>query len=393
MMKKINTVIISCILSTLLLAEDSTKEKYVGDNRDKANNEVDSKELFLKHINTGWGMYYEGSDEQEQLKKELEKGSATDKTIVMLLSEILDTNKENLKTNKEILKVLQGEFDPQPKKMVVDGKECFENDSARCYKMPAFTPEAKMPIYVNFHQNPSIQTAAEVIKWEDKHFWEIRKSAHLRQQALAQFSDEIRPYNGTNRTGYRDGRGEYEKVHEAAVLKTLLKLSSKYRYDFYFGENDGENLHQVTVALKLIRTFEEYGELPVRFVFNSNKSASTIKEVMNTLDRKAFDAKNPIEFAVLPKAEYKKLNIKVTPSFGVLDKKKKTFQVLTAGQTTVTKMINSIKAFMMVKDEFKDSMVSDFKVIKESGDFMMKKVEKQFNLTDIEKAQFKKVMK
>ena len=392
-MKLINIAAAILLMTSCALAE-SSKEQFVGNDRSKAENDIDNKQKYLEAIDNGWARYYDSKNiNPAEVSKEIQNSSTTDKTVVMLLSEILKTNKENLEVSKQILSVLQGEFAPVPKKMVVDGKECFENDSAKCYKMPAFTPEAKLLVYQKFRNNPGIQTAAEVIKWEDKHFWEIRKSAHLREQALAQFSDEIRPMNGLNRVDYRDSAGKYDDLVGEAYMKAIFKLSAKYSYDIYFGDNDPENMYFLSAAKRFYKEFEKYGKPPVRFVFNNQKSANIIKEIITTLNRGGLESKTNPEYIILSKEEYAKRNIKTTPSLVVHDKKDNKIQTLSGGQASSTSMMKKVKDYLLVKEELKDSDMSDYKVIGNNKEFMLEKAEDKFGLSPSEKKSVERIIK
>lgn len=90
-------------------AKTDNSTSYVAKDREKSTNEVDSSEVYSNQIEHGWAMYHEGAkdDSAEELKEALQKGSPTDKTVIMLLSEILKVNKENRDINQKILEVLQ----------------------------------------------------------------------------------------------------------------------------------------------------------------------------------------------------------------------------------------------------------------------------------------------
>lgn len=261
--------------------------------------------------------------------------------------------------------------------------------------MPKFTPEAKLPVYTNFMDNPSVQTAAEVIKWEDEHIWRIRNSANYRTQALAQFGDEIRPNNGTNRAGYNDMGAKYSQFREKVEMQVLLKLAEggkAYTYDVYFGDNDPENILMASEILSYIRKFEPFGKPPVTLFFNNKKSMENFKTITSSLKRKSFETKEPINYKLISSEDYNALNFKTSPSLVVYDKKNKKMQVVSAGQTNKDKMTTSIKRYLMTEGVLKESLYSDDKIIKAFPEFSKEKANSKYSFTREERKKIQGVL-
>ncbi len=387
---------IVCVSSSFAAERTNRYGEY--NSRDGKNHqggsEVTSKEKYLDQINHGWAMYFDKDDSQEEMIKAMQKASPENKTVVMLLGEILKVNKENLETNKKILKILQKQFDPQPKKMVLkDGTECYENENAKCYKMPEFTPEAKLLVYRNFHQHPSIKTAAEVIKWEDRHIWEVRKSAHLRELALNRYADDIRPFNGTSRISYQDMLGSFsDKVFDKKVQK-IYQLRNKYSVNLFFGKDVARNLNDIVAGYRLFRLFEKYGKPEMNFVFPLKKSAKVLKQIIKELNRSSFHTKHKVNYIVVSEETYSKLRIKRTPSLVLYNKKDKKFELVSSAPDNEKGWVDKTIGYFITTGEFKGSEISSYKVDRDANDLHIKRIEQKFQMSKPEEKKVEKLLK
>ena len=135
----------------------------------------------------------------------------TKMSIADILDEMLKVQKKQLKVQKKILAILQDEFDPQPKKIIVNGKECIENSSAECFKMPLLHPDGKkVPVLGKFVTNPTVENAREYLKWHAKFLKSAFKGGEAITLAMNQFGPAAYPLN-YNRFEY-DTPGAYSKV-------------------------------------------------------------------------------------------------------------------------------------------------------------------------------------
>lgn len=381
----------SCALNAIEIPNQSNNKNLdVSKDKGKSKNEVDNKQLFLDSINTGWGMYFENQEnnqttqeqspeqsKQEQTKKEnfkteLENGKASEKTMIMLLSEILKTNKEILKTDKEILKVLQDEYDPQPKTIIgASGQECKENESADCYVMPTFTKEAKLPVYKNFFANPSIQSAAEVVMWTDKHIFEVRKRGILQQQAMMHFGDEITPLNGLHRAGYQDVKGRYTeeagRLKNKVILNALLK--NNLEVQFYFGNNFSQNTSLITQVNNILRKFELYGRLPLSLFFKSKEAKNQVDAVLEVFNNRNIDSSllKSLDTYISDEKQYTDRAIKSLPSLAVFDRNDNSFQIISSGSNDVDSIVRYLYRYLEMRGLVKGDETSDNDIVNENS--------------------------
>lgn len=331
-------------------------------------------------------MYYENQyDTNKTIEQELvqQKMNTADKSIVKLLSEIL-------KTNKEILRVLQNEFDPKPKVIVgEDGTKCTENENANCYSMPQFTKEAKLPVFANFFKDPSIQNAANVVMWTDKHIYEIRKRGALQTQAIMHFGDQITPMNGLSRVGYQDSSdmyGKFETQYKANIVLNTLK-QNKFHLQFYWGDDFAQNTLMLSKLSQLVKYYELYGEIPLTVYFKSANAKAQIERVFQVLDNRESlrGIYNKVGFKIIPQEQYISRGIKNFPSFAIYDEKNNGLQILISGPSDIGSITKSIERFLEFNGYLRADQFSDEKIAGEGSPLNNIKATNVFGLSDNEK--------
>lgn len=343
--------------------------------KEKSNDSLINDKKYKKEVYNSWDMYKEDVTKPLNKENSLINAKPSEKTIIALLAEILETNKENLKTNKKILEVLQNEFDPQPKKITLsNGRECFENEDADCYVMPSLTKESKILVFKNFFKDATIENAAKVVAWTDRHVFETTKRANLQQQALMQFGDQIAQYSGMTKGGYIDSNENFTKAKKKEKLRQINKKFNENNLElvFYFTNSFAENVlrySEVKTMLQKINVASSGKRIPAKIILSNKNNIKKLQATIKLLskERKSLSG-DLLEMEYLPINTIKDLGVFTTPSVGVLDKNNKTMQVIISGPFSASKLYYYSLAYLRTHDLFKDAEISDYKILNsESG--------------------------
>jgi hypothetical protein len=289
----------------------------------------------------------------------------TKKSIADILDEMLKVQKKQLKVQKKILAILQDEFDPQPKKIIVNGKECIENSSAECFKMPLLHPDGKkVPVLGKFVTNPSVENAREYLKWHAKFLKSAFKGGEAITLAMNQFGPAAYPLN-YNRFEY-DTPGAYSKVLQKRNNKAVLNaLSNEIEIFFFLGKNPDADAYAIDNYSKFVK---EVPEIKYTIVF-LNEGA---KKVFNAL---ASRLKNISEFSSGAKAilvspdAFKKHNIYATPMVTMYAKKKKQMRSILVGRASANGIIENAISALEYDEVLKDAHSPGFKAWERTGDY------------------------
>lgn len=79
--------------------------------------------------------------------------------IAKTLAELLKVAKQQRNIQQKIYNLLSNEFDPKPKKVIINGKECIENFSKDCFVMPLTRAAKKIPVLKAMLVHPTPETA------------------------------------------------------------------------------------------------------------------------------------------------------------------------------------------------------------------------------------------
>jgi hypothetical protein len=289
----------------------------------------------------------------------------TKKSIADILDEMLKVQKKQLKVQKKILAILQDEFDPQPKKIIVNGKECIENSSAECFKMPLLHPDGKkVPVLGKFVTNPTVENAREYLKWHAKFLKSAFKGGEAITLAMNQFGPAAYPLN-YNRFEY-DTPGAYSKVLQKRNNKAVLNaLSNEIEIFFFLGKNADADAYAIDNYSKFAK---EVPEIKYTIVF-LNEGA---KKVFNAL---ASRLKNISEFSSGAKAilvspdAFKKHNIYATPMVTMYAKKKKQMRSILVGRASANGIIENAISALEYDEILKDAHSPGFKAWERTGDY------------------------
>jgi len=236
------------------------------------------------------------------------------KTIKQILLEMLKVQKEQLKTQKKILAILQDQFEPKPKWITLpNGKKCIANSSAECFQMP-LTPIAKrIPVLKNWLLHRDEKSAAAYIKWQSKYLSEINKAAYAYQLAVTEYGNKVAKldYSGAP---FEEVFG-YTEVLKNKYQNMLVNKYGKYFHIYVFlGENPDLDIYSFTSIADFINKHPDI-KYTIIFKTKDEKKAfvdagglfNEIKEVLNN--------KN-VNLEVMPSL-FSKLNIYTTPTISV----------------------------------------------------------------------------
>jgi len=289
----------------------------------------------------------------------------TKKSIADILDEMLEVQKKQLKTQEKILAILQDEFDPQPKKIIVNGKECIENSSAECFKMPLLHPDGKkIPVLGRFVTHPTVENAKEYLKWHAKFLKSAFRGGEAITLAMNQFGPAAYPLN-YNRFEY-DTPGAYSKVLQKRNNKAVLNaLSNEIEIFFFLGKNPDADAYAIDNYSKFVK---EVPEIKYTIVF-LNEGA---KKVFNAL---ASRLKNISEFSHGAKAvfvspdAFKKHHIYATPMITMYIKKKKQMRSILVGRASADGIIENAISALEYDEVLKDAHSPGFKAWERTGDY------------------------
>jgi len=329
------------ILSVVMLANllHATNVEIIKKDKSKTYNQVDDSYSDEKGF-----AFYEDLKHQKALKKNKKKEECC-KELLKVSKEILKENKIQTKIQTKILKLLESQFDPKPKKIIVNGKECIENSSAECFKMP-LTPEAKKyPALAMWMQNPSMQNTVNFLQWEAKYFKEIYKRGNSLPMATTQFGDKAYPL--PNKTiGYTDILGFGEKSQQ--IKNFMEQVNKEYSYLIFFGLN--KDLDTVSVY-EIYQLLKKYPKLDMSFVFLNKESKELFEQALKVLFSPNMIKQINKNQIVVSKKTFKTYNIYTTPAIVAVNKKEKEANTLTIGRIQVSYFEENMYNLLEYKDK------------------------------------------
>lgn len=301
------------------------------------NNTLLAKE---KKANAEIGWRFGNFDEVNSTVKRDEK-----KSINRLLAEMLKTQKEQLKTQKKILKVLEDAYDPKPKTIIVDGKPCIANSSAKCYKwLPV--PEAKRyPVIAQFFGNPTIKTAAIYLQWYSKHVNNALAAGTALYMAKNQYGE-----NATNfalrRTSQMHPFGEFSSNLKSYLEKVIKDNMDKFYLNIYIGRSLEADTYGLQGVYQILKQYPNVN-------FNIIYYNSDVKTKIALLGKKLYYIKDILKKSKNRKfvgdQYFKSAGIYTTPSIEVILKQDKSAQIITVGKASLTNFTAKLIKYLKLK--------------------------------------------
>jgi len=293
-----------------------------------------------------------------------------------ILEEMLRVQKKQLKVQKKILAILQDQFDPQPKKIIVNGKECIENSTAECFKMPLLHPDGKrIPVLGKFVTNPTVENAKEYLKWHAKFLKNAFKGGEAITLAVNQYGTQAYPMN-YNRFEY-DTPGAYSTVLKTRNNRAVLNaLAGEVEFFFFFGKNSDADAFAVDNYAKFVKAVPN---VKYTIVF------------YNAGAKKVFDAlasrlKNVAEFSASAKAKivspksFTANHIYATPMVSLWMIRKKKMRTILVGRTSADGLISNAIDVLEYDELLKDGHSPGFKAWERVGDYSKKHYKEKYGV-------------
>jgi len=270
----------------------------------------------------------------------------TKKTAEDLLAEILEVQKKQLKVQNKILKILEEQFNPKPKEIVINGKKCIENSSAECFNFPVIAEAKRIPVLKNWLKNPTIENAAKWQAWLSKYMSQVLNIGMSNVQAITQFGDKYYKHHFLT-NGFIDATG-YNKALEAKTNSMVLKkyLSKKIQIYIFLGYQSDIDAISIPTLSEFYNKFSNDIEIAVIYL---NKDIQTkLKNIYSFVLKNPIKRKNLISILDTNKnvfygeKYFKHFGIYATPSIVVRNLKTNKSQIIQTGKSTMQTIIDNI---------------------------------------------------
>jgi len=286
-----------------------------------------------------------------------DSNSTTPKTEKEILAKMLKVEQEQLKTQKEILKVLNNQFNPKPETIMVDGKPCIANSSAKCYKWLPVAEAKKYPIIAQFYSNPTEENAAKYMQWYSKHVNHAKKAGVALMLAKYQYGDNASNYN-IDRTGTIGAFGANSTGND----EHIKKIFRDHMKDFYINVYLGRGLDADIFGLDGYNgLFEEFPKLKVNIIYYNED----VKKKLEAISKKFYIVRMIKSHANTEKVSsylFKKNGIYSTPTSQIVLKSNGESQILSLGKMGSLGFAKKVNQFLWFKGIIKENdYSSDYK--------------------------------
>lgn len=306
------------------------------------------------------GFRFEGMDVNSTLSNK--KGK---KDISALLEEILKVEKKQLTTQERILKILQDQFDPQPKKIVVNGKECIENSSAECFNMPLLHPDAKkVPVLKEYVSNPTVENAKKYLQWHAKFLQNAFRGGEAINMAMNKYGASAFPMN-YDKFDY-DTPGAYSSVLKKKNNKRILNsLNKRIEFYFFLGKNADADAYALDNYAKFMK---EVPDMKYHLVFYTKGA----KDVFGALASRLSNVKK-FEKGAITSTINKKLftehNVYATPMINMKNMKSGQMRPILVGRNSANGIIENAMDVLVFDKVIKSDHSPGYKKWDRVGDY------------------------
>jgi len=332
------------------------------------NDEVDNP--FGK-VEKGWHFYEDANQTDTQKRISVsatpQKGVVDPALIASLLQQILDENKEQTITQKEILRILQENFDPQPKIVTrPDGTECIANSSADCYVVPK-TPFAKsIPALSAWMDDPSsVEKAAVYSKWQSIHLnTTVLPMGSSLQFAGEQFGVEARPLNYASQ-GYDNATGAGQVMQGTRVYSTVNKHAHQVQLIYFVGKNIDADLYSLDNYGRLMERLDKVKFTTVVYDQATEKVINDAQEWMPPLKR-GLAHNNKV---IVGQKAFERYGIYTTPSLVAVITKdgKMKAQTIATGRLGPEIWASRVREYLLLEGIAKYGDDAGYKIWKDEG--------------------------
>lgn len=328
-----------------------------------------ANENNVSKIETGWNFY-----ENDNITKEDKKCNCKD--FLTLLKEMKSELAEQTKIQKEILALLKKEIDPEPEKIVVNGKECVANSSAECFKMPVTAEAKKIPALQMWLENPTLQNAANYLQWQSKYFKEVFKRADMFPAAINQFGTEAYPLNYRsvsyiNLSGFDPRKNATKKYLNNSIARLNLEFVA------FFGDNLDLDIMGVYGLEKIVDTYTNINPL---IVFKDKKSKKIFESMVEVLPG-SNRLKNSKK--IVNSEYFEKLNIFTTPAIAIINQDNA--QTLVRGKLQEGIFTEALYNYLEMNDLLEHSQLADYKTWTNNTNYRKQFYKSIYGIRDIDK--------
>lgn len=315
-----------------------------------------SNALFASQANnskpeTGWRF---GETPKSEIKK---------KDIKKMLEILLKIQKEQLKTQKEILAILKKQFAPEPKKIVINGKECIENSSAECFKMPITPQAARIPVLKNWLENPTKENAKEWLRWQAKYFTQIFNVGNSLQFAIAQWGDKAYPLS-FERDGFETAGGYSTVLEDKRYTYLLNSVADEYDVFIFFGKNWQGDFYAFDNYADLAK---ELSKVNFNLVFYNRGAKEAFEDAANTFTNLRELMRHSQIY--IGKEFFKKFNVYTTPTLLVRLKKSNTVEPVYVGKTDPKTLKRKMIDFLEYRKVLDMAHSPDYKMWQDNANY------------------------
>ncbi|MBW6487556.1 hypothetical protein [Sulfurimonas sp.] len=286
--------------------------------------------------------------------------------VAGVLKELLEVAKEQRDIQQKILDVLNGEFNPTPQKVVINGKECVANSSADCFVMPLTKDAQKIPVIKNLLVNPSPETARDYLQWQAKYLnsgpFKIGRSF---EYAMNTYGNEAYPIN-LSRPDANSNTNLLSKKREKArtiLLNEMYKDKSLALYIFL--QADALDYFSIRELSEIVRNTEPKTSLS--FVFKSEKDKKDFFEATkgNPLIEGGFNGVS----SIVNSDSFDVNNIHMTPTYvaaykenDILKEENLKKQAVAIGRVSKDSLNEKIYEWLEQEEFVKRGALSDYKI-------------------------------
>ncbi|MCK9549456.1 hypothetical protein [Aquamicrobium sp.] len=330
------------------------------------------------------GRYFEGVKEVNNTVPKAKTGRRTED----ILEEMLVVQKQQLDRQDKILAILENEFEPKPKEIVVNGKKCIENSSAECFNMPLLSKEAKtVPVIAAYLKNPNVETAKSYLQWHAKYLKSAFAGGTSIELAIAKYGQEAYPLNYN--TVSSDTAGGYSTVLNEKNNKMVLdSMRDSFEMNIYLGKSADMDVYAIDNIAEFLR---ENKGVKANFIFYSGGS----KKIMDAIGKRMKDvaiALNSANSVVVDSKRFSSHNIFTTPTIEIYIKSKGKNIPLFNGRLSSNSIATKIVDVLEVEDVIKQGHSPMHKQWERAGEYSHKYLKDQYSI-DINKQYLKQQYK
>ncbi len=291
----------------------------------------------------------EFKDSNETNDESLKNINPKDIGKILLLQ--LKEDKKHTKLLTEIRDILQSEYDPKAKMITVNGKQCIENSSADCFKMPMINEVKKIPAIANAYKDPTLKNIKIRELYYAKYTKEVLRDAYLKGQAIRELGPKY-PL-ATRPLGTVDsGAGWDGPIIQKHRKNLFLKHLNNFEFNLFLGLNNGLDMYSLVPLAYLVR---DNPNVKINLIFNTRAS----KDHWEKQYKNFFTAKYLINLQVFIQPDaFKEFKIYTSPSLFIKDLKNTKDTLIHIGKLTELDLINKTIAYMLANKFIKRNDLS-----------------------------------